>query len=344
MPAAGLDISARGVKLIALTRSGGHVALARAAQTEIAEGVIVEGDIVEPDALVEVLRRLRSRYGVKFVHASLPEKKAFLYRTVMPLPHDVRALRQAIESELEEHVPLPPAETAFDFEIAQSSISGGHVEVAVTAYARRIVGSYMDVLSRAGLVPVSLEVESHALARAVVPAAEMGTVMAVDFGRYATRVAFVSKGSVVFTATIDIGGQTLTTAIMKQRNVTEEEATRLKNEQGIVPGAAGQDLSEALMISVSVLKDEISRHITYWNDHAAATGAASAVECIYLSGGNSNLRGLPEHLASSLGITTRVANVWVNAFSFDTYIPELSREQSLGFATAVGLALRSFTQ
>jgi hypothetical protein len=35
-----------------------------------------------------------------------------------------------------------------------------------------------------------------------------------------------------------------------------------------------------------------------------------------------------------------LADVWQNAFSFDSYIPEISYKQSLRFATVAGLALR----
>jgi hypothetical protein len=36
-------------------------------------------------------------------------------------------------------------------------------------------------------------------------------------------------------------------------------------------------------------------------------------------------------------ISTSLANVWVNAFSLQDYIPDMSFEDSLRFASAVGL-------
>ncbi len=341
LSAAGLDISSRSVKVIALAQEGPHLSLREYANAEIPEGVIEGGDIVDSDALVEILRRVRSRHAVRYVHASLPEKKAFLYQARMP-QQSVATLHQAIESELEEHVPLPPSETYFDFETLPQSAASNDADVAVTAYARRIVESYVSVLERAGLTPVSLEVESQALARAVVPRGEKGTVMAVDFGKYATRVAFIANGQTVFTATIDIGGHALTSAIMKQLNVKEEEAERLKNEQGLIKGEGGTDLSEALMITVTVLKDELMRHLSYWNERASSTSVAEPVSGMYLCGGNANLRGLPEYLAAAMRIRVSVANVWTNAFSFNEYVPDMPRSESLGYATAIGLALKSF--
>jgi hypothetical protein len=55
------------------------------------------------------------------------------------------------------------------------------------------------------------------------------------------------------------------------------------------------------------------------------------------------MKGLPSYLTQTLGVESRRANVWQNAFSFEHHVPEISRRYSFGYATAIGLALASFS-
>ena len=61
---------------------------------------------------------------------------------------------------------------------------------------------------------------------------------------------------------------------------------------------------------------------------------------IILCGGDANLAGLTEYLTLTLKIPVKLANVWLNVFSFEEYVPEIEFNKSLKFATAVGLALK----
>ena len=59
-----------------------------------------------------------------------------------------------------------------------------------------------------------------------------------------------------------------------------------------------------------------------------------------LGGGDSNLTGFAEYLATGLMAPVELANVMVNVNSLDRYVPEINFRDSLSYATAMGLALR----
>ena len=61
---------------------------------------------------------------------------------------------------------------------------------------------------------------------------------------------------------------------------------------------------------------------------------------IILCGGESTLAGLPEFLSYELKMKVELGNPWVNAVSFEDYIPEIERRDSLAYSTVIGLALR----
>jgi len=336
-PAAGIDISSGSVKSIVLAEHGGHAHLQSFFETPLPEGVVRGGDIEQRDRIVEILRSIRLRTGIRSAHACLPERKAYIYEVIVPA--DAKDLKAGVEYDFEAHVPLPPGEAIYAFQPIRRTEAG--TVVSVTAYAKRVVNEYISVFADAGIHLRSLEVESSALVRAVLRGADLeSTVMVIDFGRKTTRIAIAEQGVVAFTATVDIGGDTLSSAIMKNFNVPEEEAEKLKNERGFLMNKENKDLVDALMATVSIVKEEVARHLSYWNNPPADEPPRRPVEKIVVCGGNANLRGFPEYLEGAAGIPVSVVNAWTNAFSLDEYIPAMPFSVSLEYATAIGLALR----
>ena len=66
------------------------------------------------------------------------------------------------------------------------------------------------------------------------------------------------------------------------------------------------------------------------------------IEKIILCGGESNMAGLTDFFSQELKKPVELGNTWVNVTTFKNYVPEIARNISLTYATAVGLALRSF--
>ncbi len=341
MPGAGIDIGESSVKVVTFKTHTGGCLLGGSAQAELAEGVVVGGDIEKPDVLVETLRSFRLRERIHFAHAALPERKAYVYQILVP-HSEKKDLHSAVEFSLEGNVPIAPADVEFDYEVSRT-ISSGTI-VSVTAIARRVVESYQDVFQRAGITLRSLEIESQALKRTLWGEENKErTIMSVDFGRKTTRVAIFDSGTVAFTATLDVGGDALTSAVMKRFAISEEEAEKMKNEKGFLEGNTNRDLYEALATTASVLKDEIGRHVGYWNELSVGENSVPrrSVERIVLVGGNANVKGIAEHLSRVLGMSVCVGDVWNGVIDLDTYIPTMDRRNSFEYATTIGLAARS---
>ena len=336
MPGFGVDISNSSVKCIEL----GGTPFARNLKTHVEmaidSGVIVDGDIEPPDKLVDVLRTIRLKYGVKNVHASLPEKKAFIYQTLVPTG---RAPQDAIAFDLEAHVPLPPEEIAYDFDFVREEKEGRIY--TVTAFARRVTEAYERAVIRAGMLLKSLEVESQSLARAVVSTANRTrTMLIVEVGKRTTRICITDRGTVSYTATAELGGDMLTDALVRHFSISSDEAETIKNEQGFLVGSSNTEVVEAMANVVSVMKDEIASHLSYWNSPTIDDLPRLPIDGIIISGGNANMAGFAPYLERVLKVPVTVANVWTNAFDLDTYIPDVPRRESLEYGTAVGLALK----
>jgi Tfp pilus assembly PilM family ATPase len=125
---------------------------------------------------------------------------------------------------------------------------------------------------------------------------------------------------------------------MKRFNIETAAAEEMKNARGFLVGVGNGDVVEAVASSISVLRDELMRHVSYWNNPSADDVQREPIDRIVLAGGNANMVGLPEYLSGALYLPTVVADVWQNIFSLDEYIPTMPMKESLEYAPAIGLA------
>jgi type IV pilus assembly protein PilM len=341
MSASGIDISNSSVKVLSLGNRQGADYVRYYGSASLAEEVIDNGDVLDKKELVRAIEDLKSKFGMTYVHVALPEKRAFIFQTTIPRGIAYEDARTVLEAKLEENVPLAPSEAVFDFDFIPGIVTEEGAYVSVSVYAKRVVEDYLDAIKMAGLVPLSCEVESQAIARAIVPRGDKRTQLIVDFGKSTTKFAVVSREVILYSSTVDIGGHALTQAVMKHLGVTAEEADKVKNEQGFYQRANDNGLSEAMMTTVSALTEEVKKRVSYWSDQKDHGKVfAESVEAVLLSGGNSNLQGFPEFLQKVLGIPVSRARVWENTNILQHGIPPIAQNYSLEYASTVGLALR----
>lgn len=340
MAPAGIEISDQSIRMIRMEKGERGLQLRAFAERTLPPGVVAGGDIVKPQELQAALGALAKEFGLRFVNASLPDDKAYVFQTQIPENFE-GSIRQAIEFKLEENVPINPADAVFDFRVAPA----GPREVSVTVLPRETISAYLDAYRGAGLVPLSFETSSAAVARAVVPANDLRSFVVVHIGYHKTHVAIVSGGIAYFSSVVPIGGAALTDAIERSFRIGTEEARKIKHEKSFIRSKENIDFFSSILTIVSALKDEVHKVIAYWESRAAGIsagregGADASIESIFLSGRNAGIPGLDEYFAANIRKPVTVANVWQNVFSFDDSIPELPFEESLGYAVSIGLSL-----
>lgn len=333
----GIDISDGSIKVLEFKQTKHGNAPIFFEERKISPGIVSQGGIEDSKSLSTVLTALRRKYNMNFIRASLPEEKAYLFQTTIPLSQDEEQISNSIEFKLEEHVPIPPNESIFDYDIIQKKHNT--MDVSVTVFPKIVIKNYQDIFKTAGLTPVSFILEGQAIANAVVPDGDTQTYMIVDFGSTRSGISIVRNGIVSFASTVDVGGDELTEAIMKYFKVDDIEAQKIKNQKEFINNKENKQLYDSLMSTISALKDEINRHFMYWNTKDTNQGKEDKISKIILCGENAPLVGLLEFLSLGIKVPIELAQVWQNAFSYNDYIPSMSYEKSLSYATVIGLAL-----
>lgn len=370
----GLDISDFSLKIAKLKKKGKFLSLASYGEGEIPPGIIKNGEIRDEVALAKIIKKTVSsvegeKLKTKYVVASLPEEKSFLQVIQMPkIP--LEDLKSAVIYEAENYIPFPIEEVYLDFQIVPSLFDHlDHYDILINALPKKVIDPYLNSLKMAGLIPKVLEIESSAIARALIKnGISSSPVILIDLGATRTGFAIFSGSCLRFTTSISVSSQDLTKIIAKKLNLDLKKADEIKIKYGLgtikkihlKEEAKDKDFKfekeiiedkkilEAVIPLLIDLAEQIKKYIEYYQTHITHEHLPSnqrKIEKIYLSGGGASLKGLVDFLSLELKIDVELGNPWINILpSSFKKLPVLSRNESLGYTTALGLALRGIIE
>ncbi len=342
----GLDLSDLSIKLVWLDREGKKDSLVSFGSVPLAQGSVVDGEIVNADAVRDAIVKLLKMSGPKKlktrkVMCSLPETKAFLRVIKLPAMAEDE-VKEAIKWEIEANIPLTLDQVYYDYQVLDFTLTQDKkLNVLVVAVARSVVDQFQAVLESAGLEVVGLETESIAQARSLLPEEkEKNTTLIVDIGD--RRSSFlISVGSTpCFTSSVPLSSQMITDAISKELHISFQEAEAIKIKQGLGSLAMKSPVLKAAQPVLENLAVEVEKSIDFYLNNL---GYSEGVDSIILCGGGANMNGLLPYLSRRLGRPIEFGNPWVNVRLGKT-LPLIDRKRSVQYSTAIGLALRGLDE
>jgi len=332
----GLDISDLSLRIVKLKKRGKFFSLVSWGESRIRPGIVEQGEIKDEDALSEIIKQTLvkikgKKIETKHIIASLPEKKAFLQVIKMPKMEESE-LKTSVPFEAENYIPLPIEKVYLDFQIVHGSNQMDHLDILIAALPKETVDPYVSCFKKAGLTPMALEVESQSIARAVVKnEISPFPLLIIDIGKSTTSFVVFSGYSTRFTSSIPISSQKLTEAISKTLGLSLSEAEKLKIKYGLKDEKA----LKAMIPLLIDLMGQAKKCIDYYHSYNGG------IKKILLCGNGANLKGLSALASSEFKITVELANPWMNILpSSLKEVPGLLFRESLGYTTALGLALR----
>jgi type IV pilus assembly protein PilM len=344
----GIDLSDFSVKMARLKKDGEEIFLDNYCRCEIPSGLIEYGEIKEVDELAELIKKIFLTAKGKSIKtrnciASLPETEAFIQLLKLPKMKDGE-IAEAVKWETENNIPLSINEVYFDWQVIQPVKKDlEHTHVLVAAISKKQVDPYLAVFKKAGLNPLVFEVESIATARSLIRGGfSSEPVMIVDFGARRTSFIIFSGSAVQFTASSPISNFSLINDIAQFFDVSEEEARKLKIEIGLDRSREDGRVFEALKPGLEELVGKAKNYMDFYRTHGLPDHSETMnISKIILCGGGANLAGLAAFLENELTVSVELGNPWVNILKGSPgKIPELPYDQSIGYATVLGLALR----
>lgn len=322
----GLDVGKSSIVGVQLGGQPPSLVLKAFHERPIPEGIVFEGEVVDPEALATELKAFMhdSRMKGNVVSLGVGNQKVIVRNIEIPEMTD-EELRGAIEFQAQDYIPIPVDEAVLDFQVVARFTDQDGIpkqRVLLVAAQRDMVEGFLRAADKAGIKVAGIDASAFALVRALSP-----SISFVDQGAEARRpfgVVNISstisnlvvnlEGVPMFTRTIGFAHDDFRRALIEHRGIDPQDADRLIEGIGL-PGVSPPDLetynqvtveevSGVLGDSADELADEIRRSIDYFQSQDHTTH----VDELVLTGRGALLRNLDSYLTDALGIKVSVGN------------------------------------
>ncbi|MFA5106924.1 MAG: type IV pilus assembly protein PilM [Patescibacteria group bacterium] len=338
----GLDISDLTIRAIQFTGQGRTLSIEAYNQTPVPAGLMKYGEILEPRAVSEVIKKLiagpkKGRFTTKRVFASLPEWKSFV--KIIEIPQvDNSQMAETIRWEAAQHIPYAIDDMYLDWRVLESNQTANTHRVLIGAIPKTVADAYTAVLEDADLKPIGLIIEPMAITYALAPqkTEKDFSALVLDIGLHRTSSIIVDRGVVTYSSsTKDISGYAMTELIAKKLKITDQEAEDAKRLCGLDPTRGKAVIPNTLLPYLSKIQKHIATILSFYKTHNTL---GSDIQQIVLVGGGANLKNVDIVLSQRLSKKVSLGNPWQRAESLrKTNI--VSPSQAASHCTAIGLGL-----
>ncbi|HVH50951.1 MAG TPA: type IV pilus assembly protein PilM, partial [Gaiellaceae bacterium] len=330
--------------------NNGAAELLQIAREPLAHGVVVNGELRDPEALADALKRFfaRNKLPRKNVRLGIASSRIGVRVFDIAGIDDEKQLENAIRFRAQDTLPIPLDEAVLDYHILGESVdeqgNAARRVLLVVAY-RDLVDRYVAACRKAGVSLVGIDLEAFALLRALAapkPADESSDAafVAVAIGHDRSTFA-VSDGRVCeFTRVIEWGGGSLSVAMARALDLAPSEVESIKRlvslESDTVPeGVEAADYTravEAVQRQVQGFARELVSSLQFYQGQPGSLGIGEIV----ITGGTANLAGLAGELERQIGVRVRVGDPLARL----KVGKKVSADEQIGsLAVAIGLGI-----
>lgn len=343
----GLDISSSAVKMVELSGAGREgLRLERYSIETLPRDSVVDGNIVDLEGAAMAVQRAWQRLGssTRQVAMALPATAVITKRLLLPAGQREQEMEIMVEQEAGQYIPFPLDEVGLDFQvIGPAASSPDEVEVLVAATRREKVEDRVAVAESAGLKPVVMDIESHAVLAGfgqvsrLLPGCGQGEVLGlVDIGASVTRLIVLRDGEVLYVRDQACGGNQLTQDMVRQYGISWDEAAAVKRSHAFPPGFE----NELLAPFRDVVAHELQRALHFF----FSSTPFKAIDHLFLTGGSAMLPDMAVILAERLGRGISLANPFAGMALSSHVRPKSLQGDAGSLMLACGLALRRFDE
>jgi type IV pilus assembly protein PilM len=331
--------------------NNGSPELIQVAREDLDHGVIVGGELREPELLADALRAFFRKHKLprQGVRLGIANNRIGVRIFEIAGINDPKQLENAIRFRAQEALPIPIEEAVLDFHVLGERVDaeGNTVRrvLLVVAY-RELIDRYVAACKKAGIRLAGIDLEAFALLRALGEppagdeAAADAALVVVSIGHDRSTFA-VSDGSVCeFTRVLDWGGQTLDVAISRELDCAPSEAEPVKRELSLaaanVPEGLTQEQAdnarEAVRRQLQTFARELVSSLQFYQNQPGSLGIGEIV----ITGGTAHLAGLAEELQRLIGVRVAVGDPLMRV-KLGRKVRETEQLGSLAVAIGLGI-------
>lgn len=339
-----LDVGASSIKLAEfIPLKGGGLEMLRFGVSPLHIDPAVESDRIPQ--IVATIKELMAEKGIRPGPVQIcVSGQAVFSRFVRLPPVDKEKVYQIILYEAQQNVPFPINEVVWDYQLIGRG--EGELDVMLAAIKADIIVQLTDAVEQAGLQTDLVDVAPMALYNAVrYNYSDTSTcTLVVDIGARSTDLIFMEQGR-VFIRSVPVAGNAITQQIMREFNLSFEDAEEMKRAHAFVAfGGAYEEpksevadkVSKIVRSVMTRMHAEIDRSIKFYRSQQ--NGQAPSL--LLLAGGTAVIPHTDSFLKEKLKVEVDYLNPFINVpVSKDISADEIGRHAH-ELPQLVGLGLR----
>ena len=302
--------------------NNGSPEVVQTARDALEPGIVVGGELREPEALAEALRLFFRKHKLprQDVRLGIANNRIGVRLFEIEGIAESRQLENAIRFRAQEALPIPIEEAVLDYHVLGETVNDEGTPVRrvllVVAY-RELIDRYVSACKKAGLRLAGIDLEAFALLRALgepreADAPAEAALVVVSVGHERSTFA-VSDGRVCeFTRVLEWGGSTLNVALARALDTTPSEAEPIKRALSLEHEAVPEGLSdgqaaearEAIRRQLQTFARELVSSLQFYQNQPGSLGIGEIV----ITGGTAHLPGLAQELQRLIGVQVRVGD------------------------------------
>ncbi len=226
----GLDIGSSSVKVVELDGKLNKLNLVNLGFENIPNETIVDGQIMEMNAVSEVIQNVCKSHSIKTndVVTGVSGHSVIIKNIVLPAMSP-EELEESIDWHAEEHIPYDLSEVSLDYHVADQDEEA--IQVMIAACKQERLDNIKQAVQLSGKNPVVIDVDTFALQNCYEvnykPAAHE-IVTLLNIGASTMNVNIVQGGNSLFTRDITVGGSQFTDILQRSLGYSFEEAEAVK--------------------------------------------------------------------------------------------------------------------
>ncbi len=335
----GLDLGSSSIKIAQLRELHGSPSLVTYGDIEVAGNLLSSDSEIDQNRVSELIKQLAqdAKVTTKNVVASLSASQSYTAIIRTPkLSHN--ELAESIKFQADKVIPMAMDQVKLDWAVVGEVPETDEVDVLLVAAPNNTANKYLNIIQKAGLELLALEINPIAQSRSLIgPADKPKCIIIVDIGSVASDIAILSNTVPQLVRSVAIGSKALNRVVSQNLGIDAGQADQFIKKFGMDQTKIEGQVFKTLKPVVDHLVEEINKSITFFQEK----NPTQRVEKIILTGGTTALPGLPLYLANATGLTIEVGNPWQN-ISYPKELESSLAGLSLSYATAIGLAMRNF--
>jgi type IV pilus assembly protein PilM len=321
-------------RVVGLKIGGSQLAAARVVNNGVPEliqvareplegGIIVGGELREPELLADALRAFFRKHKLprQGVRLGIANNRIGVRILEIAGIDDPKQLENAIRYRAQEALPIPIEEAVLDFHVLGERVDdeGQRVRrvLLVVAY-RELIDRYVTACKKAGVRLAGIDLEAFALLRALGepkpeddPPSDAALVV-VSIGHDRSTFAVSDGRACEFTRVLDWGGTTLDVAIARELDCAPSEAEPVKRELSLAAAGWPEELTqdqadrarEAVRRQLQTFARELVSSLQFYQNQPGSLGIGEIV----ITGGTAQLGGIADELQRLIGVRVAVGD------------------------------------